>query len=117
MNGGVLTYADGSVARVEVVWLTPVLPAPQFVVTGPLGLAALDPPTFALDVLFADGQRERHEPPGDKTEVCFDNQLRTFLDHVLAGTPPVPGLTEALASLELAERIAVAGRAVPRVAA
>ena len=26
VNGGVLTYADGTVARLEVVWLTPVLP-------------------------------------------------------------------------------------------
>jgi myo-inositol 2-dehydrogenase / D-chiro-inositol 1-dehydrogenase len=117
VNGGILTYADGSVARVEVVWLTPVLPASQFTVTGPLGHATLDPPTFALDVRFADGRREQHPPPGDKTEVCFDRQLQAFLGHVTGGTAPVPGLAEALASLELAERIAVAGRARPGVAA
>jgi myo-inositol 2-dehydrogenase/D-chiro-inositol 1-dehydrogenase len=117
INGGVLTYADGTVARVEVMWLVPVLPPSQFVVTGPLGIAVLDPPTFDLDVRYADGRREHLEPPGDKTEVCFDLQLRAFLDHVIAGTPPVPGLTEAIASLELAERIALAGNSVPRVAA
>ncbi len=117
VNGGVLTYADGSVARIEVVWLTPVLPQSQFVVTGPLGRATLDPPTFALDVHFADGRREQHAPPGDKTEVCFRLQLQAFLDHVLEGTPPVPGLAEALASLELAEQIALAGHALPGVAA
>ena len=117
VNGGLLTYGDGSVARVEVVWLVPVLPSSQFVVTGPLGRAVLDPPTFELDVHFSDGRHERLEPPGDKTEVCFDLQLTRFLDHVVAGTPPVPGLTEAVASLELAERIALAGDAVPRVAA
>ena len=85
INGGVLTYADGTVARVEVVWLVPVLPSSQFVVTGPLGRAMLDPPTFDLDVRFADGRHEQHEPPGDKTEVCFRLQLQAFLDHVLAG--------------------------------
>lgn len=108
VNGGVLTYADGSVARLEVVWLTPVLPRSQFVVTGPKGLATLDPPTFRLTVELADGTTEVVEPPGDKTEVCFALQLERFVDACLTGTPPVPGLNEAVASLELAERIAQA---------
>ncbi len=117
VNGGLLTYADGSIARVEVIWLYPALPPSQFVVTGPLGCATLDPPTFGLDVRFADGRHERAEPPGDKTEVCFTLQLRSFVDHVLDGTAPVPGLAEALASLELAERIAQASGSVPGEAA
>ena len=108
VNGGVLTYADGTVARLEVVWLTPVLPRSQFVVTGPKGLATLDPPTFRLTVELADGTTEVVEPPGDKTEVCFALQLERFVDACLTGTPPVPGLGEAVASLELAERIAQA---------
>jgi predicted dehydrogenase len=106
MNGGVLTYADGTVARVEVVWLTPVLPRSQFVVTGPKGLATLDPPTFRLTVELADGTRETLEPSGDKTEVCFALQLERFIEAWLAGRPPVPGLDDAISSLELAERIA-----------
>lgn len=106
VNGGVLAYADGTVARLEVVWLTPVLPRSQFVVTGPKGLATLDPPTFRLTVELADGTTEVVEPPGDKTEVCFALQLERFVDACLTGTPPVPGLGEAVASLELAERIA-----------
>ena len=114
VNGGLLTYADGSIARVEVIWLYPALPSSQFVVTGPLGCATLDPPTFGLDIRLADGRHERLEPPGDKTEVCFALQLRSFLGHVLHGTAPVPGLTEALASLELAERIARASGSNPR---
>ena len=83
----------------------------------PARSATLDPPTFGLDVHFADGSHERLDPPGDKTEVCFTIQLQRFLDHVLQGTPPVPGLTEALASLELAERIAQASGSAPRAAA
>ncbi len=116
VNGGVLTYADGTVARLEVVWLTPVLPPSQFLVTGPFGRATLDPPTFRLTVELADGTTEVLEPPGDKTETCFALQLERFVGHCLAGTAPVPGLDEALASLELAERIARAagvGREVP----
>jgi predicted dehydrogenase len=106
VNGGILTYADGTVARLEVVWMTPVLPPSQFVVTGPLGRATLDPPTFRLSVELADGTTETLEPPGGKTETCFALQLERFVGSALTGTPPVPGLAEALASLELAERIA-----------
>jgi predicted dehydrogenase len=106
VNGGILTYADGTVARLEVVWMTPVLPPSQFVVTGPLGRATLDPPTFRLSVELADGTTETLEPPGDKTETCFALQLERFVGSALTSTPPVPGLAEALASLELAERIA-----------
>ena len=116
VNGGVLAYEDGTIARLDVVWLTPVLPPSQFVVTGPKGLANLDPPTFRLTVELADGTTENYEPPGDKTEVCFALQLRRFVDAALAGTAPVPGLDEAIASLELAERIARAagvGRPTP----
>lgn len=117
VNGGVLTYADGSVARLEVVWLTPVLPRSQFVVTGPLGCATLDPPTFRLTVELADGTRETIEPPGPKTETCFSLQLERFVESALTGAPPVPGLAEALASLELAERIARAARLLEAVPA
>lgn len=116
VNGGVLTYADGTVALLEVVWMTPVLPPSQFIVTGPLGRATLDPPTFRLTVELADGTTESLEPPGDKTETCFALQLERFVEHCLAGTRPVPGLDDALASLELAERIAHAagvGRELP----
>ena len=113
VNGGVLSYADGSVARLEVVWLTPVLPPGQFVVTGALGRAVLDPPTFALTVDFADGRREQHDAPGDKTTVCFALQLERFVTHCLEGSPPVPGFDEAFASLELAERIAEAAGVAP----
>ena len=115
VNGGVLTYADGTVARLEIVWLMPELPPSQFVVSGPKGRAELDPPTFGLTVDLADGTREVLEPPGDKIEVCFTLQLERFIDAFLARRRPVPGLDEAIASLELAERIATAA-GVARVA-
>ena len=117
VNGGILTYADGTVARLEIVWLTAVLPPSEFSVTGPLGHATLDPPTFRLTVTLAGGHREELDPPGDKTQVCFALQLERFVDHCLSGTPPVPGLDEAFASLELAERIARAAGVVKELAA
>lgn len=111
VNGGVLTYDDGTVARLEVVWLTPVLPPSQFIVTGPLGCATLDPPTFGLTIELAGGRIERLDPPGDKTQVCFALQLERFVSACTSGTAPVPGFDEALASLTLAERIAEAAGA------
>ncbi len=107
-NGAILEYEDGTVARLDVIWLYPVLPPSQFIVTGPRGCAVLDPPTFALSVAFADGTTEELAAPGGKTEVCFERQLSRFVDHCLAGTPPVPGLDEALVALGLAQRIAAA---------
>ena len=112
-NLGLLRYADGSVARLEVVWLYPVLPPSQFVVTGPLGRAVLDPPTFALTVKLADGAVEELVAPGDKTQVCFRRQLASFVDHCLAGTAPIPGIDEGLASLALAQRVAAAAGLMP----
>lgn len=112
VNGAVLAYADGTVARLEVIWLLPVLPPPALTVAGPHGLAIVDPPTFSLRVELAGGSVEELPAPGPKLETCFRLQLRRFLAHCRDGTPPVPGLAEALASLELAERCARAAGAV-----
>jgi myo-inositol 2-dehydrogenase / D-chiro-inositol 1-dehydrogenase len=115
--GAVMTYADGTIARLEVIWLLPVLPASSFTLAGPRGLAVLDPPTFALRVELADGGVEELEPPGDKTETCFALQLERFLMSCRSGRPPTPGLREALASLDLAERCSLAATGVPTIAA
>jgi myo-inositol 2-dehydrogenase / D-chiro-inositol 1-dehydrogenase len=105
VNGAALTYADGTIVRLEVIWLYPVLPPAQFVVTGPRGRAVLDPPTFELHIEI-DGVTEVVAPPGDKTESCFALQLERFLAACNDGTAPVPGLEDALAASELCERIA-----------
>ena len=70
-NGAILEYDDGTLARLDVIWLYPVLPPSQFVVTGPRGCAVLDPPTFALSVGSPTARRRSCAAPGDKTEVCF----------------------------------------------
>jgi predicted dehydrogenase len=107
VNGASLTYADGTIVRLEVVWLYPTLPPSQFVVTGPRGRAVLHPPTFELQIEI-DGKSEVVMPPGDKTECCFALQLERFLTACSEGTPAVPGLADALAASELCERIAEA---------
>jgi predicted dehydrogenase len=105
VNGAVLTYADGSIVRLEVVWLYPSLPPSQFVVTGPRGRAVLDPPTFELRTEI-DGQRDVLPAPGDKTECCFALQLERFVTACSERTAPVPGIEAALAASALAEQIA-----------
>jgi myo-inositol 2-dehydrogenase / D-chiro-inositol 1-dehydrogenase len=107
VNGAVLTYADGSVVRLEVVWLYPSLPPSQFVVTGPRGRAVLDPPTFELRTEIG-GQSDVLLAPGDKTECCFALQLERFVTACSERTRPVPGIEAALAASALAERIATA---------
>ena len=107
MNGAALTYADGTIVRLEVIWLYPSLPPSQFVVTGPRGRASLDPPTFSLD-LELDGRSEMLPPTGDKAERCFALQLERFVGSCAEGVPPTPGLEDALAASELCERIASA---------
>ena len=105
MNGAALTYRDGTIVRLEVIWLFPVLPPSQFVLTGPRGRVAVDQETFALEIEI-DGARQVVASPGDKTETCFGLQLDRFVTACLDGTPPVPGLEEAIAASELCERIA-----------
>lgn len=105
VNGALLTYADGSIVRFEVVWLYPSLPPSQFVVTGPRGRAVLDPPTFELRTEI-DGVADVLPAPGDKTACCFALQLERFVTACSEGTAPVPGIEAALAASGLAERIA-----------
>jgi myo-inositol 2-dehydrogenase / D-chiro-inositol 1-dehydrogenase len=109
--GAVLAYPGGSLARVETVWMLPRLPAPQLVAAGPRGRLEIDPPTFRLEVDTPEGV-EVLDPPGPKQEVCFALQLERFVEACAAGRPVSPGLADALASLELTERIvAAAGEA------
>lgn len=117
VNGGTLRFPDGSLARLEVVWLTPVLPSSEFVITGPHGKATLDPPTFGLVIELDDGTTEAIPPPGDKTTVCFTLQLTSFVNAVQTGRRPMPGLDDAIESLALAERIARAAGLVTADAA
>lgn len=105
VNGAVLVYADGTLVRIEVIWLYPSLPPSQFVVTGPRGRVVVDPPTFGLE-LELDGRRELVPPPGDKSEVCFAIQLARFAAACAEGRRPEPGLEDALAASALCERIA-----------
>jgi predicted dehydrogenase len=105
LNGGLLSYPDGTLVRMEVIWLYPSLPPSQFVVIGPRGRVIVEPSTFELTAEI-DGRVEHLAPPGDKTAVCFALQLERFLDARANGSPPSPGLEDALSASLLCERIA-----------
>lgn len=105
VNGAVLEYADGTLVRMEVIWLFPALPPSQFVVTGPEGCVVVDPPTFELWAEIG-GRNVNLPPPGDKMEVCFRLQLEQFVSACVEGRPPSPGLEDALAASALCDRIA-----------
>jgi predicted dehydrogenase len=107
VNGALLGYADGTLVRLEVIWLVPSLPPSQFVVTGPRGRVVVDPPTFELTAEI-DGRVETLPAPGDKTETCFALQLDRFLEACVNGDAPSPGLEDALAASTLCQRIAEA---------
>lgn len=107
LNGALLSYSDGTMVRLEVIWLYPSLPPSQFVTIGPRGRVVVDPPTFALTAEI-DGRVEHLPAPGDKTAVCFALQLERFLDLSAGGAMPWPGLEDALAASALCERIAEA---------
>jgi len=105
VNGALLSYADGTLVRLEVIWLYPALPPSQFVVTGPEGRVVIEPGTFELRAEIG-GRVEHLPPPGDKTEVCFALQLERFVDACAEGRRPSPGLEDALAASALCARIA-----------
>ena len=117
VNGGVLAYQDGTIARLDVVWLTPVLPPSQIRrhrAQGPRDPRAAHLPAHGRASRTVRPRRTSR--PATRRRSASRSSFERFVDAVLAGTPPVPGLDEAIASLELAERIARAagvGRPIP----
>ncbi|WP_419992571.1 Gfo/Idh/MocA family protein [Streptomyces boninensis] len=106
LTGARLTYPSGTTALVEVGWWADRLPPCELQLLGDRGHAVLDCATFRLTLDTAAG-REVYDPPGERTERCFDRQLERFVDLTTGRLPrAVPGLEEGLASLALSERIA-----------
>jgi len=102
-----LEYADGSVAFIEIGWLFPQLPPSYMCILGPQGLALLELSTFSL-TLESGGARDVIQPTVDRTTHSFARQLDRFLACCRTRTPALPGLSEAIASLALCERIVAA---------
>ncbi|HEX4704890.1 MAG TPA: gfo/Idh/MocA family oxidoreductase, partial [Pseudonocardiaceae bacterium] len=105
ITGARLSWADGSVALVEIGWWTGAQPHCEIGVLGQVGYAVLDCATFRLERHTAAGT-EVVEFPGDRTSRCFDRQLARFVELIRGDRSTAePGLDDAVATLELLERI------------
>lgn len=108
ITGARLSWPDGSVALVEVGWWTGAQPRCAIGVLGQVGYAVLDCVTFRLERHTAAGTVVV-EFPGDRTSRSFDRQLARFVELVRGDRPTAePGLDDAVATLELSERIVAA---------
>jgi len=108
--------SSGSVGQLEVAWLYPgdlraevVLMGPHGVVRGATVAAREDAPHRAsLTAQWEDGPSQDEEIA--TATPTFGAQLDPFLDHLDAGTAPVPGIVEAMRSLALTQAIEEAAR-------
>jgi predicted dehydrogenase len=100
-----LSYPDGAIVLVEFGGLTDRLPRCELSFLGPRGLAVLDGFTFGLRLEAADGS-ETPQFQGDRTTRSFDRQLDRFVALALGAVEaPSPNLEDALAALDIGERI------------
>jgi myo-inositol 2-dehydrogenase/D-chiro-inositol 1-dehydrogenase len=98
-------HPEGATALCEFGWLTDQLPRCELSFLAQQGYAVLDGFTFRLTLHTNDGV-EVFDQPADRTTRCFDRQLDRFVALVRGESEQaVPGLAEALAALELSERV------------
>lgn len=103
--GARLRTADGDEVLTEFGWFTDRLPRCELTFLGPSGLATLAGSTFDLTLETAAG-RETFAADQDRQMRCFALQLTRFVDLVTGRAPaPSPSLGDALATLDLAERV------------
>lgn len=103
--GARLVYDGDATALCEFGWLTDQLPRCEFSFLAQQGYAVLDGFTFRLTLHTNDGV-EVFDQGTDRTTRCFDRQLERFVALVRGDSAEaVPGLPEALAALELSERV------------
>jgi predicted dehydrogenase len=103
--GARLAYPGGTNVLCEFGWLTDQLPRCELSFLAQQGYAVLDGFTFRLTLHTNDGV-EVFDQPTDRTTRCFDRQLERFVALVRGDSAEaVPGLAEALATLELSQRV------------
>jgi predicted dehydrogenase len=108
--------SSGSVGQVEVAWLYPGDLRAEVVLMGPHGsmrgatVAAREdaPHRASLMAQWEDGGSQDEEIASATPN--FAAQLAVFLDHLDAGTAPVPGIAEAMRSLALTQAVEEAAR-------
>jgi myo-inositol 2-dehydrogenase/D-chiro-inositol 1-dehydrogenase len=103
--GARLSYPGETTALCEFGWLTDQLPRCELSFLAQRGYAVLDGFTFRLTLHTNDGV-EVFDQPADRTTRCFDRQLDRFAALVRGESQQAaPGLAEALAAVELSERV------------
>lgn len=108
-TAAVVEYETGDVARLEVGWLFPALPAGHFRVLGPRGSAEIDRRRGRMTV-DAPGGSTVSELPGAWDEICFARQLDRFAAVVRGEAEATPTTADGVAGLELTEAIVAAMR-------
>lgn len=102
-------WASGDLARLEVGWLVPALPAGHFRVLGPLASAEIIRREGRL--VFDDGEEtEEHALERSWNVVCFERQLAHFVAAVRGEVAPSPTTSDGLASLELGAAVVTSMR-------
>jgi predicted dehydrogenase len=99
-NAAHIFFPGGHVARVEIGWLYPVLPAFEWTILGPLGVASFD--LANRRVTLRTGSREDSvglDDGEDWFESCFRIQLETFVKGIRTRKPPGPSAQDGYASL------------------
>ncbi|MFC5650575.1 Gfo/Idh/MocA family protein [Paenibacillus solisilvae] len=99
-NSALIEFANGDQAKLEIGWFYPHLPAGEFQILGPGGLAYLDRSNNEA-VLKTGEVTERVQLSEDRVRSCFRAQLTKFLDYHQSRRTPVPGSREGIASLRL----------------
>jgi predicted dehydrogenase len=112
-TAALVRYDNGNVARLEVGWMFPELPASDFRIVGPLGTVRVNRREGWAE-LAADGATERVALDRPWTEASFDGQLAAFVSAVRSGRPHGPGTADGLASLDLCHEVVTASAGAGR---
>ncbi len=104
-NTAIIEFANGDQAKLEVAWFLPHFPPGEFQIMGPSGTAYMD--RVNNEAVLVQGKvTERVQLGENRVRSCFRTQLEKFVTSVRAGTTPVPGSREGIASLKLTQAIA-----------
>jgi predicted dehydrogenase len=106
-TAALIRYDNGNVARLEVGWMFPTMPAGDFRILGPAGEVRVNRAEGWATLTTPDGQ-ERVDLDRPWADASFDGQLAAFAAAVRTGRPHGPDTLDGLASLALCREVAAA---------
>jgi predicted dehydrogenase len=99
-NCAIIEFKNGDVAKLEIGWFYPHFPRGEFEILGPKGIACFDREKRE-SVLQTGGTYERVQLDEDWVRSCFSVQSEKFVRCLEERRTPIPGTSEAIASLRL----------------